>query len=144
MFDNRFPRSIWDEFDRLEREMGQLVEAYTGLAAPDPDFPAVNVWVNPDGAVVTALLPGVEAKALELSVVGDSLTLGGERKLEKPAENARLHRQERLSGRFTRTIELPFPIQAEQVEAHLEKGVLRVTAPRAEADRPKKITVRMK
>jgi len=143
MFDTRFPRSIWDEFDRLEREMGQLVDAYTGLAAPEPDFPAINVWVNQDEAVVMALLPGIEAKTLELSVVGDSLTLGGERKLEKIAENARMHRQERLTGRFTRSIELPFPIQSERVEAHLEKGVLRVVAPRAEEDKPKKITVKM-
>ncbi len=143
MFDTRFSRSIWDEFYRLEREMGQLVEAYTGLAASDPDFPAVNVWANQDGAMVTALLPGVEAKTLDLSVVGDSLTVSGERTLEKPADNARLHRQERLSGHFTRTIELPFPIQADQVEASLEKGVLSVRAPRAEIDRPKKISVKL-
>lgn len=142
MFNNRFPLSIWDEFDRLEREMDRLAGAFGDLGAPEPDFPAMNVWVNDDEALVTAQLPGVEPGNLELSVVGESLTISSERKPEKVSSGGKLHRQERAMGRFTRSIELPFPIQAERVEASLQKGVLHVRAPRAEADKPKRISVR--
>jgi len=143
MFNRRMPqRSLWDEFDRLEREVSQLFDAYTGLAAPAPDFPAINIWTNPEGSVITAELPGVEPKDIDIQAIGETLTISGERKAEHLAKDVRVHRQERENGRFVRSIELPFPIQADKVDARLEKGILNIYAPRMEADKPKKITIR--
>jgi len=143
MFNRRMPqRSLWDEFDRLEREVSQLFDAYTGLATPAPDFPAINIWINPEGSVITAELPGVEPKDIDIQTVGETLTISGERKAEHLAKDVRVHRQERENGRFVRSIELPFPIQADKVDARLEKGILNIYAPRMEADKPKKITIK--
>jgi len=143
MFSNKSaPRSIWDEFNRLESEMDRLFDAYSTLSGA-PDYPAINIWTNADGALITAELPGVEAKDVELSVVGETITLSGERQPMPELKDAgtRIHRQERGSGRFVRSIELPFPGQPDKGEARLEKGVLHIHAPRAESDRPKKISI---
>jgi len=92
--------------------------------------------------VITAEVPGVSADEIDISVVGETLTLSGERKPEDLEGGVRYHRRERGGGRFSRSIELPFRVDADKVEAAYDKGILRVTLPRAEADKPRKITVR--
>jgi HSP20 family protein len=131
------------EINRMQREMERLFGAgFPRRFRNAPGYPALNVWTNDESALVTAELPGLEAKDVEISVVGNTLTLSGSRAAEALPENARYHRRERGCGEFTRSIELPFPVQAEKVEARLEKGVLQVTLPRAEEDKPRKITVK--
>lgn len=89
-----------------------------------------------------AELPGVEAEELDVSIVGDSVTLSGERRTEQADDgDVRYHRQERWQGNFSRTMQLPFRIDAENVEANFRHGVLEVRLPRAAEDRPKKISV---
>jgi HSP20 family protein len=92
--------------------------------------------------VVTAELPGINLNDLEINVLGTSLTITGERSTDDLPEDAELHRRERLFGKFSRTIELPYPVEAGKVEATLEKGLLTIHLPRAEADKPKKIKVK--
>ncbi len=143
MLYNKLPNwSLWDEFDRLERQVDQLFNAYTGLMTPPSDFPPINIWASDEASVITAELPGVEPKEVEIHATGDTITISGERTLEPVAKNARVHRQERESGKFVRTIELPFPIQTDRVDAKMEKGILNVYAPRMEADKPKKIAIK--
>jgi HSP20 family protein len=107
-----------------------------------PSYPAVNVWTNEDGAVISAELPGLTPEDIDISVVGKTLTLSGERKAEELGEGDRYHRRERGQGKFTRTVELPFTVEAEKVEALFDKGVLQISLPRAEADKPRKILVK--
>lgn len=135
----------WQEMARLQREMNQLFSDFfpnTGVTRA-AGYPAMNVWSNADNAVVTAELPGINPDDIDISVTGNVLTLSGERKAEAPAEGARYHRQERSFGRFTRTFELPFQVDANNVEAHFRNGVLQVMLPRAEADKPKKINIHL-
>jgi len=106
------------------------------------EFPAVNVWVGGDTAVVTTELPGVDPKAIDISVVGRSLTLRGSREPEELKDNQSYHRRERWYGQFTKTLELPFDVESAKVEAKFGKGILSITLPRAEADKPRKITVK--
>jgi HSP20 family protein len=128
------------EVQRLQREMNRLFSgAAEGYAH---DFPAVNVWRNDGGAIVTAELPGIDAAKLDISVVGDSLTLSGNREFETLKEGESYHRQERAYGRFSRTLHLPFQVDAAKVEAKHEKGVLQITLPRVEAEKPKKINIK--
>jgi HSP20 family protein len=135
-------RSPWREMRRLQHEMDRLFERErTGLAAA-PCYPAMNVWTNEDGAVVTAELPGVNADEIEISVVNDTLTVSGERQPEDVGEGGTYHRRERACGRFTRSFQLPFAVETGKVEATFEKGVLHISLPRAEADKPKKIAVK--
>jgi HSP20 family protein len=128
------------EMQRLQREMNQI---FSGLNHPlTPEFPPVNAWVGEGDIIVTAELPGVDPANVEVSVVGDTLTVSGARGSENLKEGENYHRQERSHGRFTRTLQLPFHVEAGKVDARYEKGILRMTLPRAEADKPKKISVR--
>lgn len=144
MLYRRFPTpSVFSELDRLQREMNRLFErSYAPRLRSAPGFPALNVWTNQDGAILTAELPGVSPEDLDISVIGETLTLSGERKSDLIEEEVRYHRQERGYGKFTRSLELPFRVDATRVEATFDKGVLHLTLPRAETDKPKKITIK--
>jgi len=136
-----FPTAL-DELDRLQREMNRLFETFDHDLAPATHFPALNLWMNEEGAVVTAELPGVDVTDLEISVVGQTLTVSGERKIDAYSKNTVLHRQERGFGKFTRMLDLPFAVDANKVQATLENGILRILLPRAEQDKPRKISVK--
>ena len=138
-------RSPSDEMDRLRREMDQLFSrAFSERRLHTPaSFPAMNVWTNEEGVVVTAELPGVETEDIDISVVGDMLTLSGSRQPDELKEGDRYHRRERGAGQFTRTFQLPFRVEADEVKALFDKGVLHISLPRAEVDKPKKIAVKM-
>jgi HSP20 family protein len=79
---------------------------------------------------------------VDVSVVGDTLTISGAREAAALKGGESYHRQERSHGRFTRSLQLPFHVEAGKVEAKYDKGILRVTLPRAEADKPKKVAVK--
>jgi HSP20 family protein len=133
-------RSVWREMDRLQREMDRLARSSTRGGATA--FPAVNVWSGQNGALLTAEVPGVEPDDLDISIVGDTLTLSGMRTGQDLQEGEQYHRQERLSGRFDRTLQLPFRIDPAGVQASFDEGVLHIDLPRAEEDKPKKISVK--
>jgi HSP20 family protein len=126
----------WREFERMQRTLSRWTYPST------IDFPAVNVWVAGDTAVVTSELPGIDAEAIDISVVGKSLTLRGYRDPEELKQDESYHRRERWSGQFTKTIEMPFNIDGAKVDAKFTKGILQITLPRAEADKPRKIVVK--
>lgn len=136
--------SPWQEMERMRREMDRLFSNF--YSSPRfrvaPSFPAINVWTNPEGAVITAELPGVSPENIDISVVGDTLTLTGSRQPEELKEGEKYHRRERGYGKFTRTFQLPFAVEADKVEAMFDKGILHLSLPRAEAEKPKKITVK--
>ena len=90
--------------------------------------------------MVTAELPGVSPDEINIAITGDTLTLSGSRQRPETESNT-YHRQERGYGPFSRSLQLPFRIDANQVEATFRKGVLSITLPRAEEDKPKKINV---
>jgi HSP20 family protein len=98
--------------------------------------------MNGDQAVVVTEIPGIEPSSVDISVVGKTLTLRGSRQPAELKEDESFHRSERWSGRFSRTVDLPFAIDANRVEAKFTKGVLSITLPRAEADKPRKIAVK--
>ena len=103
--------------------------------------PVVNAWKDDEKAVVEAELPGVDPKDVDISVRGRKLTITGERKAEELNEEERYHYKERWHGSFTRAFELPFEVDADKVEAGFKHGILTVTLPRAEADKPRKIEI---
>ena len=132
-------RPVWREMDRLQREMNRIMDsAGNGMRG---EFPALNIWADQENAMVTAEVPGLNADDLNISVVGDTLTLAGSRRAEEGQEEQKYHRRERWQGNFSRTIQLPFRINAEQVDASYRNGILRVLLPRAEADKPQRISI---
>lgn len=129
------------EMNRLQRQMNRLFDGYMDRSQ---EFPAVNVWSNGDQVVVTADVPGVEAKDVEITVTGSVLTMEGERKAEQPGAQDTLYRQERDSGKFVRSVRLPFEVENDKVEAHYRNGILHITLPRSEATKPRKIQIEAK
>ena len=90
---------------------------------------------------MTAELPGIDPKALEITVKNNTVTIRGSREVEEPGEGRTALRRERGEGTFVRSFSLPFRLDADKVSAQYQKGVLQVMLPRSEADKPKKISV---
>jgi HSP20 family protein len=134
----------WQEIERMQREMDRLFNGFYNRPRfqSAPTFPAINVWTNQESAVITAELPGVNPEDIDISVVGETLTLTGARQPEELKEGEKYHRRERGYGKFTRTFQLPFLVEADKVEAVFNKGILHLSLPRAEADKPRKIAVK--
>ncbi len=144
MYRTIYTPSVLSEMERLQREMNRLFEGVVPRRLRSaPSYPAMNVWSNQDGALITAEVPGVQPEHIDISVVGETLTLTGARLAPEVGEDARYHRQERGYGKFSRSIELPFRVDADQVQATFNQGVLQIRLPRAEEDKPRKISVQV-
>jgi HSP20 family protein len=104
-------------------------------------FPAVNVWEDNDHLYVEAEVPGVKPENLDVTVSGNELTIKGERPEELPGDAA-FHRRERGQGSFTRIVRLSSEVNADNVQAALNDGVLLLTLAKAEAAKPRKIKVK--
>jgi HSP20 family protein len=105
------------------------------------ESPALNVWEDEANYYAEAELPGYKLDELEIFVVKNELTLKGERKAVEEAKDATFHRRERTEGVFSRILRLPTDVDAEKVHAKLKDGVLTITLPKAEATKPRKISI---
>lgn len=138
-----FSRSF-EELERMRTEMERLFgQATGGLLSPPAAgvFPLINLSEDKEKYYVRAELPGVQAEELNISATGRNLTISGERRIASEGDDVRYHRREREAGNFSRAISLPGDIEADEVEARLINGVLTVNIPKAEASKPKQITV---
>lgn len=136
---NRF---MTDVFDLVRRD----VETLMGGARPNgfaetSAAPAVNLWETPEALVAELELPGVTHEQLDIQVLGDELTIRGSRTEAQP-EGAVLHRRERRTGEFARKLQLPFPVNGDQVQATLRDGILQIHLPKAREAMPRKIEVK--
>jgi HSP20 family protein len=135
--------SLWRDMDRLQQDMNRLFNLYSPSSKRRaPTYPAINIWVNDDSQVVSAEMPGVRVEDIDISVDGDTLTISGELGSDEVPEGAYVHRKERGFGKFSRTIQLPYPVDTEKVEASLKHGILNITLPHVEAVKPKKIAIK--
>ena len=90
---------------------------------------------------MSADLPGIGPDEIEISVVGDTLTLSGTRSGEALPEGAKYYRRERGHGEFSRSLNMPFEIDVEAIKATVQNGVLKLELPRLPEEKPKKIAV---
>ncbi len=131
---------VMNEMNRLQDEFSRVF-GRTGLNGARGG-PAANVWADENAVHAEFDLPGVDASKLDVSVVdGNVLTVQGERPLVE-VPDAVWHRHERGHGTFSRTITLPTMVDADKVEAKYENGVLKLTLPKAEAAKPRKIAIK--
>lgn len=126
------------ELHRLHRDMNRLLAGFTTAAE---QYPALNLWASPEEAVLVAEIPGVDPKDVDVSVSGDVVTLEGERKEDASVPAESYHRRERETGKFMRSVRLPYEVEADKVQARIEHGVLRVTLPRKESTKPRRIAI---
>lgn len=128
------------------REMDRVFNEFFGSAGAAWDrlgvggYPSLNIWEESEVLHVEAELAGVKSDDLDISVVGKQLAVRGRRGATAP-ETGSYHRRERAVGEFARTVNLPFEVDADKVEASLVDGVLKLTLPKAEAAKPRKINV---
>lgn len=144
MYATLFPRDVFTEFDRLQREVATLFDPHPGIRGPGRGgYPALNVGTSPTAVEVFAFAPGLEPASIEVNLDRGVLTLAGERARTLPASDGKttLHQEERFSGRFRRVLSLPDDIDPERVSASYTDGVLRVSIPRREAAQPRRINV---
>jgi HSP20 family protein len=136
------------EVSRLRREMDRLFEDFFGLRpawgrAWEMEWaPAVDVAETADQVVVKAEVPGIDPKEINISLVGDVLTIKGEKKSEREEKKESYHLVERSYGSFSRSLTLPAAVDADKIEAKYEKGVLTVTCPKKETVKPKAIPIK--
>ena len=130
------------DLERMQRRMERFMNSDSPYNGEQNSYPALNVWVKDDDMIVSAELPGFSPDSINLSVMGNHLTLSGSRNEEELPEGAKYHRRECACGEFNRTIRLPYSIDPEKVEASFDKGILTVKLARAEADKPRKINIR--
>lgn len=136
----RMSNPIWREMRRMQRDMDFLLGGTRGPVSTK--FPAINAWKNDDGLVLTAEVPGVDPENIDISVIGETLTLSGSQVMEKLPEGARYFRKERDNNDFSRTFELPFKVDVDAVDAKFHNGILQINLPRVPEEKPKKIEIK--
>lgn len=137
-------RSPFEELERVKRHLeGFSRNLENGLTRGrwSGVFPLVNVAEDKDSYQVRAELPGLRAEDMDISVTGKNLAITGERKILPETKEAKYHRREREAGKFSRVLALPGEVDNDKVEARLTDGILTVVLPKAEAAKPRQISV---
>ncbi len=132
--------TLREAMDRLFDDAFTRPISLSGVSA----MPAIDMYQTDDEVVVKAALPGLKADDVQISVTDDMLTLRGEFKVKNEKKEATYHIREQRYGSFERSVMLPTDVQTEKAKADFENGVLTVTLPKAEAVKPRTITVKAK
>lgn len=128
--------SFYDGPGDLERLIDGMLRGGS-LSARRISYPMVNIAENDEGYTVDVCVPGVAAEDIELTITARNLIIKGERK----SPEGRYFRQERGAGSFQRALSLNVPVDRDGVSAKSENGILRVKLPKAEAVKPRKISI---
>ena len=146
----RYPNWSWpdipgarEDFERARRQMDRLLSVFSGGAETRGSsgvFPPLVVTEDEDTIYVEAEIPGIKSEDLDISVVGRTLTISGERKPEE-TQDVSYHRRERKWGSFRKALTLPEDVNTEAVKAECKDGLLRLVMPKPEHVKPRKITI---
>lgn len=132
----------WQELETINRQLSRVLDdSSEGGMTQGAWLPAVDIHESDEMIVVEVELPGINKEDVKVDVEGGVLMISGERKYEKDEKSENSHRIERSYGRFTRSFTLPTYVDAANVRAKMEDGVLRVELPKQEAVKPKSIAV---
>lgn len=133
--------SLQREVDRLFEDFTRGFPAFSGNGAAKL-VPNIDVTETDKQIEITAELPGLEEKDVQINVAGNLLTIRGEKKAEKEEKDKNYRLVERSYGSFERTLELPEGVNADAIKADIAKGVLKVTVPKPAPAQAKKIEVK--
>ena len=135
------------EFSTLQDRMNRLFRESFNDAGLDESLttstfaPAVDVYEDEHKVTLKIEVPGIEEKDIDVRVENNTLTVHGERKIEKEEKEENYRRVERQYGSFTRTFTLPTTVDTDNVSANYDKGVLKVSLPKKAEAKPKQIKV---
>ncbi|MEJ2286484.1 MAG: Hsp20/alpha crystallin family protein [Desulfobacterales bacterium] len=137
-------RNAFEQLDRMRRQFDRLLGDDPGTSRGllgAGVFPQVNMTEDADRFYIRAELPGVKTDDLEMQATAKNLSIAGERKIEAENEGVRYHRREREAGKFSRVITMPTEIDPDHIEAKMQDGILIIRVPKAEAVKPRQITI---
>jgi HSP20 family protein len=137
------------EFTKLRNQMDRMFgdwPRFLGRQIDEEDLrgawlPAVDIRESKEAFDVTAELPGIDAKDVDVSVQENTLIIRGERRREEVKEAETVHRVEREYGVFERSFSLPRSADAEKIQAKFKDGVLSLTVPKREESKPKSLKI---
>ena len=144
MYRTLFPRDVFAELDRLQREMQQTYEVSPSIRGIGRGgFPAMNLGSTPESVEIFAFAPGVDPSGIEVQLERGVLTITGERPANRPdpALQAAVHIEERYAGRFHRVVTLPDDVEPNAVTAKYRDGVLHIHIPRRQTTQPRRISI---
>ena len=139
-----FPRDVFAELDRLQRQVQQTFEVSPSIRGfARGTFPALNVAGTPDSVEIYAFAPGLDPQSIYLQLERGVLSISGIRAGELPAPDtgASVHLRERFAGRFHRVVTLSDDLDPDQVHATYRDGVLHISIARKEAAKPRRISI---
>ena len=149
---NREPESA--PLNVFQREMNRLFDNFfkgTGIKPWEEEMeslgtfsPQVNMTEDEKSIQVSAELPGLDEKDLEISLSKDSLTIKGEKRQENEHKDKEAYYLERSFGTFTRVLPVPKDVNTEKAEASFKKGVLTITLPKLEREKQAQKKIRIK
>lgn len=124
------------------RTLDEIMRDYDQDYSAELTFP-IDVKADSDSFTIKALLPGIKPEDLDIQIVNEIVTIAGELHADRDEDGSYLL-AERPSGKFHRVISLPTPLNANDVEANLENGVLTLVVPKAEEAKPRTIKIKQK
>lgn len=145
----------WGFFNELDSLRREIDEAFRGAGVARPlattflspasarRFPLVNLSEDEGQICLDALLPGIDPKELQLSLLRETITITGARKSPAEVRGSIMHRNELGSGKFSRTVDLPSEIDPDRTSAEYRDGVLRITMAKSEHAKPRRIEVKL-
>jgi HSP20 family protein len=139
----------WDPF-RASRRMHEALDRFMDRAFLDtPLFGdlfdgtlPVDVYQTEDEVVVKASVPGIKPEDIDISVTGDTLSIRGEVQQEEEEQKGQYHLRERVYRSFARSLTLPSSVDPDKAQAEFKDGVLKLTLPKLEEAKTKRITVK--
>ena len=134
-------RGLGNLQDQVNRLLEDSIHGTDSRSSLTSWVPAVDIYETENELVVTADLPGINDKDLDVRVENNMLTIRGERKLEKTVNEDNMLRVERAYGSFTRSFSLPNTVNTEAIKADYHDGVLSVKMPKREESKPKQVKV---
>ena len=144
MYPSLFPRDLFADLDRLQRELQQSFDiASPSIRGFAGGYPALNVGSTPKSVEIYAFAPGIDPAQLAVNLERGVLTIEGERPPTVRADDGKTtaHINERFDGRFRRVVSLPDDIDPGAVQANYRDGVLHVSVQRRESAQPRRIEV---
>ena len=140
----------WDPWNDLVSMHQELNRVFEKVFSPEGRgirsaawIPAIDMFERDGALVVRAELPGIKAEDVDISVVDDTLSIQGERKIKEEVKEDNYYRMEQRYGSFKRVIQLPAKAKVEDVKAVFAEGVLEITLPRAEEEKPRQIKIQI-
>lgn len=143
MMRSRFPRDLFAELDRLQRDFNQVSDYSPSIrGAGRHGYPALNVGGTPNSVEVYAFAPGLDPEKIDVQLERGVLSIAGERTADQPGtEQSTIHIDERFAGRFRRVVSLPDDANPNAVNATYRDGVLHISIRRQESSAPRRINV---